>query len=92
MAKHPARRFRDDGRPTEPGITLQFRNVEHYQEWMHTKGIAKAVQVIEGVSASSPEEKYLALRDALVEASVDPEFNGTQAIVAMRKFFNLKGE
>ena len=41
MAKHPMRRHRDDGRPTEPAVTFQFRNVEHYQEWMHGKGIQK---------------------------------------------------
>ena len=75
MAKHPMRRHRDDGRPTEPAVTFQFRNVEHYQEWMHGKGIQKVVQVIEGVSASAGEDRFFALRDALVEASSGAEFD-----------------
>lgn len=91
MAKHPMRRHRDDGRPTEPAVTFQFRSVEHYQEWMHTKGVAKVVQVIEGVSASAGEDRFFALRDALVEASSGAEFDSAQAILAMRKFFNLQG-
>lgn len=79
--------------PSEPGVTLHFRNSDHYAEWLNQRQMVKAVQVIEGVSSSAGVERYTALRDALIEALEEPEqFNEAQAIVAMRQFFKLGGK
>jgi hypothetical protein len=78
-----------------PGITLHFRNADHYSEWRQELGVGLAVQMVEGITASANTEKWTELTRALVEAMPEDEggeHNGTAAILALRRFFNIRGK